>query len=308
MEKTNMDKNLRPSIFKRLLALIIDFVLLGIIGYISSLFLEDFYVSLGKYGTLIGSTITVTYFSILQSSVGKGQTIGKKIIGAKVTDLKGEYLTIGKSFLRSSIVFFPIMNVEIFSGGNGMIVILMLVLLSIFASFYLILINKSRRCLHDILVHSVVTNEDVQEFELSESNDRSTKKLIPIAVLAALMIGTGIYQIFTENKLSQLLAAKSKIEEQPGVITVNEVKSSTTTYSSPDESTRTYTSIKVTVRINDKAEASNLNSKYFDDFYKILKNEIPDSQTVDGVTISLYYGFNIGIASKTQSVTKTIEN
>jgi hypothetical protein len=89
-----MDKELRPSVFKRLLALIVDFIILGIIGYVSGLFLEDFYVSLGKYGTLIGRTITIIYFSILQSSIGKGQTVGNKAIGAKVTNLQGEYLSL----------------------------------------------------------------------------------------------------------------------------------------------------------------------------------------------------------------------
>jgi uncharacterized RDD family membrane protein YckC len=302
-----MDKKLRPSIFKRLLALIVDFTILGILGYISGLFLEDFYVSLGKYGTLIGSSITIVYFSILQSSIGKGQTLGKKAIGAKVTDLKGEYLSLDKSFLRSFIVFFPIMNVEIFSGGSGMLIILMLLMLTIFASFYFILVNKSRRCLHDILINSIVTNKEVIDIEIEEQNDRSIKKLIPIGVIGILMIGMGIYQTFSENTLSQLLSAKEKIENVDGVITVNEVKSSNTTYSSTNEPSRTYSSVQITVRIDDKNEASNLESKYFDNFYQIIKDEVPESEDVDGVSITLYYGYNIGIASKTQSVTKTFE-
>ncbi|RUT72838.1 RDD family protein [Ancylomarina longa] len=302
-----MDKKLRPSIFKRMLALFVDFLILGIIGYISGLFFEDFYVSLGKYGTLLGSTITIVYFSILQSSIGNGQTIGKKTIGAKVTDLKGGYLTLEKSFLRSFIVFFPIMNVQLFSGGNKMLIIVMLLVLTIMASVYFILVNKSRRCLHDILVASIVTKQDVTDIEIDEQNDRSTMKLIPLGLIVILMIGMGIYQTFTENTISQLLAAKEKIENKNGVIAVNEVKSSTTTYTSTNKPSRTYSSIQISVRIDDKNEASNIESKYFEDIYEIVKNEIPASQEMDGVTMTLYYGYNIGIASKTQSVTKTIE-
>jgi uncharacterized RDD family membrane protein YckC len=301
-----MDKKLRPSIFKRLLALIVDFIILGIIGYISGLFLEDFYVSLGKYGTLIGSTITVFYFSILQSKIGKGQSIGKMAIGAKVTDLKGNYLTIEKSFLRSFILFFPIMNVEIFSSGNGLIVIVMLIMLSTFASFYLILANKSRRCLHDVLTPSVVTNLEVTQFEIDELNDKSKKKIIPIGILGLLMIGMGMYLTFIENPLSQLLEVKKKIESHEGVILVNEIKSATTTNIST-EPAQTYTSIKITVRIDNKDEASNINSKYFKEFYDIIKTGIPESGNVDRISISLYYGYNIGIASKKRSVTKTFE-
>ncbi|HEY3372294.1 MAG TPA: RDD family protein [Prolixibacteraceae bacterium] len=302
-----MDQQLRPTLFERLIALIVDFLILGIIGYISGMFFEDFYVSLGKYGTLIGSTITIVYFSVLQSKIGHGQTLGKLAIGAKVTDLKGEYLGIGKSFLRSLIVFFPIMNVEMFSSGNGMPIIVSLMVLAIFTSFYFIFVNKSRRCLHDILVSSIVIKKDVTEFEINEPNDRSTKKLIPIGIFAAVMFGVFLYQTFTENAFSQLLTLKQKIEARKEVISVNEINSNTTTSYLNDAPPRIYSSVKMTVRINDKQEASNVNSKYFDELYQIIKTEIPESQDMDGVTITLYYGYNIGIANKTQSVTRTFE-
>ncbi len=302
-----MEKNLRPSIFKRLLALIVDFIILGVVGFTSGLFLEDFYVSLGVYGTLVGSSITILYFGILQSSINNGRSIGKMALGLKVTDLQGEYLTPGKSFLRAFIVFFPIMNAGIFSGGTVMVFILMLIILSLFATFYLILVNKSRRCLHDLLVASVVTFDWVESFEINEANDRSTKKLIPIFGLGVLMVGLALYQTFAETPLSQLLQAKEKIEQVEGVIAVNEITSGTTTFSSTSEPTRTYTSVKLTVRIDDINEASDINSRYFDDFYKIIRSEIPNSENMDEITITLYYGFNIGIASKTRSVTKTIE-
>jgi len=303
-----MDKNLRPSILKRLIALFVDFIILGITGYVSGLLFEDFYVSLGRYGTLVGSTITIIYFSVLQSKLGGGQTLGKVVVGAKVTDLKGEYLTFGKSFLRSFILFFPIMNMEIFAVGNGMLVIMMLLMFTTFASLYFILVNRSRRCLHDILVSSIVINENVTEFEINDSNDRSLKKIIPLAVFATIIIGISFYQFSTEPSYNKLLDVKEQIENIEGVITVNEVKSSMKTYYNTDEPSTTYSSIKVTVRIDNKEEALNSNSHYFNKFYKIIKTEIPESQNMDGVSITLFYGYNIAIASKSRSVTRTFEN
>jgi uncharacterized RDD family membrane protein YckC len=300
-----MNKELRPSIIKRLLALLVDTILLGILGYLLGIFFEDFFVSLGKYGTLLGSSIAILYFSILQSHIGKGQSVGKMVLNIRVTDLKGNFLTLEKSFLRSFILIFPVMNAEIFSGGKAMIIILMIIILSIFISAYFILVNKSRRCLHDILTPSVVTYQYVTAFEVDELNDRSKKKLIPVIVLAVLMIGVGVYQMVAENAFSQLLNAKEKIEERPGVIGVNKVESKTTTYYG--EPSKTYTSIYVSVRINNKQAASDLNSQYFNELYEIIKQEIPEAEKVDGVTITLYYGYNIGISSKTTSVTKTIE-
>lgn len=299
-----MDKKLRPSIFKRLLALLLDMLVLGAIGYISGFFLEDFYVSLGKYGTLVGSTVTILYFSVLQSKIGKGQSMGKMAIGAKVTDLYGQYLTFEKSLLRSFILFFPIMNVEIFSGGEGMITVVMLLLLSFFASLYFILVNKSRRSLHDLLVSSIVTNQEVTEIQVDELNDRSVKKIIPIAAIGAVMIGMALYTTLTENRLHELLEVKKKIEDREGVIVVNEVKSGRTTTSSPNKPDKTYTSISITIRVSNKEDIST-NSGFFKEFYDIIRKEIPDAENVDRVTISLYYGYNIGIASSTRRVTKT---
>jgi uncharacterized RDD family membrane protein YckC len=305
-----MNKTIRPSIIKRILALIIDFIILGIIGAISGLFFENFYASIGIYGTLIGSSITILYFSILQSSTGKGQSLGKKAIGVKVTDLNGNYLSNESSFLRSFILYFPIMNIEILSNGNKMIIVLLILTTIILASIYFILINKSRRSLHDILTKSIVINKDIETFEIDEENDRSNKKLIPIIIISVILICTGIYQSFGDTKLNELLVTKEKIENLHGVISVSKAESSTstTTFSDENKSPVTYSAISIVVRIDNEEEANNFESEYFEKFYEIVKNNIPDYNKVDAVNITLYYGYNIGISSKSQSITNTFEN
>ncbi|MBJ6118610.1 RDD family protein [Pontibacter sp. BT310] len=301
-----MDKSLRPSVFKRLLALAIDFILLGILGYLSGFFLESFYVALGQYGTLFGSAIVISYFAICQSR--NGQTIGKRFMGIKVTDPQGEYLTLGSSFLRAFILFFPVMNVEMISSmGNGMLILAMLLTLTILISIYFTLVNNSRRSLHDILASSIVTFSEVSEFELREQNDRTTKKIMPIAVISILLLSMGVYQRLAQNTIAQMLSVKEIIEQKDGVLTVNGINSNTTTVSHLGEDSRTYTSISLKVRIDKKSEASNTESSYFEEFYEIIQNELPESRNVDLVSITLFYGYDIGIASKTQSVTKTFE-
>jgi uncharacterized RDD family membrane protein YckC len=303
-----MDKSLRPSVFKRLLALVIDFIILGILGYLSGFFLESFYVALGQYGTLFGSAIVISYFAICQSRIGIGQTIGKRFMGIKVTDLQGEYLTFGKSFLRAFILFFPVMNIEMISSiGNGMLILAMLLTLTILISIYFTLVNNSRRSLHDILASSIVTFREVSEFELREQNDRTTKKIMPIAVISILLLSLGVYQTLAQNTIAQMLSVKEIIEQKDGVLIVNGINSNTTTVSHLGKDSRTYTSISLKVRIDKESEVSNTESSYFEEFYEIIQNELPESRNVDLVSITLFYGYDIGIASKTQSVTKTFE-
>jgi uncharacterized RDD family membrane protein YckC len=303
-----MDTRFRPSVFKRFLAIIVDFIILGIIGFITGLFLEDFYISLGVYGTLVGSAITILYFGILQSKIGEGQSVGKMAIKAKVTDLNGELLSIDKSLLRALIIYFPIMNAGIFTGGKGMVIVVALMVFVCLACIYFVLVNKSRRSLHDILLGSVVVYDSVYEVDIEEKKDTSLLKIVPLAVLFAILLGTGVYQTFSTNELSQLLVAKEKIEKQEGVLMVNEVSSNTTTISKMNEASVSYSSIQMTVRIDNEYEAADINSDYFDDFYKIIRTEIPESKDVDFVIITLYYGYNIGIAHKTRSVTKRFES
>lgn len=303
-----MDKSLRPSVIKRVLALAIDFIILGIIGYLSGFVLESFYVALGKYGTLFGSAIVITYFAVLQSNIGQGQSLGKKALNIKVTDLQGEYLALGSSFLRAFILFFPVMNIEMLSSmGTGMLIFAMLLVLTILISIYFTLVNSSRRSLHDMLASSIVTFQEVSDFEVSEQNDRTTKKIIPITVFALLMLSLGVYQTFAHNAIAQMLSVKEIIEQKEGVLTVNEVNANTTTVTHLGEPSRTYSSINLKVRIDNESEANNTESRYFDEFYDVIRKELPESEDVDVVSITLFYGYNIGIASKTKSVTKTFE-
>jgi len=297
-----MNKQFRPSIFKRALALMIDYMVLGIFGFVLGLFFEDFFVSLGKYGTLIGTIISIGYFSIFQSKIVQGQSLGKMAISSKVTDLNGEYLSFKKSFLRAFILVFPIMNIELLAGGKGMIVIMSIVSLLILASMYLIIVNKSRRCLHDLLIPSVVTYQSVSDFELEESRDRSSLKLIPLSVLAVLGLGMGLYQTYVTTDLSPLLSAKAEIENLEGVIGVNRIQSSVTTNYTTDSPKNTYSSIEVVVRIDDMLEASDVDSDYFEKLNDIIQKEVPEYKDADVILITLYYGYNIGIANKTRSV------
>ena len=62
--------------WRRLLAFLLDGIFIGILGFILGLFLFDFFAQIGGYGRIVGFCIALAYFGLLNSSVGKGQTIG----------------------------------------------------------------------------------------------------------------------------------------------------------------------------------------------------------------------------------------
>jgi uncharacterized RDD family membrane protein YckC len=304
-----MDKHLRPSLLKRVVAILIDFLILGIVGFLSGLFLEEFYVSMGVYGTLFGSLIVVTYFGILHSHINNGQSIGKRIIDAHVVNLDGTYLSLPKSFLRACIIYLPIMNVAIFPSSKAVVPMVVLLILVLISTIYFTLINKSRRGLQDILVGTVVVNLNAHEFELNELNDRSKKKLIPIVIVGLLMMGIGFYLMFSSNYLHELLNVRDLIEQRDEVISVYKIESKTTTTSKlgSDEPTETYSSYIISVWVNNQDLVKTDTSGLFEEYYEILKQEVPLAKNADFIIVTASYGYNIGISSRSTSMSKTFE-
>lgn len=90
--------------WRRLFAFLIDGFLLWLVGQ-AMIYLSLMYQSsaLG-YGVYLGFGVALLYFGIMNSHIRRGQTIGKMILGIEVVDRQGHYLSLGKSFLRATML------------------------------------------------------------------------------------------------------------------------------------------------------------------------------------------------------------
>ncbi len=79
---------------------IVDMILLLLFGYLISNPLRPLLYSVGETGAWIGVIITAIYFTIFHSSIGKGQSLAKRMFNIQVVDLDGSHLSFWKSFLR----------------------------------------------------------------------------------------------------------------------------------------------------------------------------------------------------------------
>jgi len=93
--------------WSRLVALILDGLCLGLLGLILGLLLFDPLSRLGGWGRLLGFCIALVYFGVLNSAIGKGQTIGKRIMRIAVVDRAGNHISLGRSFLRYAVLGIP---------------------------------------------------------------------------------------------------------------------------------------------------------------------------------------------------------
>lgn len=145
--------------WRRLLAFIIDVLILGVVTSIAGQFLFDFFAGLGPWGRAVGFAIALVYFGLLNSSVTGGQTLGKRVMRIKVVDHEGEGIGLGRSLAR-----FAIFGVPFFLNGAMMtqsflvsIVAGIIVFGGGTAILYLFLFNtRTRQSLHDLLMRTYV--------------------------------------------------------------------------------------------------------------------------------------------------------
>ena len=74
-----VQQNWIANFWRRIGALFIDTLILGLVGFLLGLTLESTFVQIGGWGRLIGFVIALVYFGAMNSKLFNGQTIGKKV-------------------------------------------------------------------------------------------------------------------------------------------------------------------------------------------------------------------------------------
>ena len=187
--------------WRRLLASLLDRVILGAVVGIFALVFYNVIYSFGPWGRLVGFMTLLVYWTISHSAIGKGQTLGKRILKIRVVNQDGSFLSLGQSFLRAlvlvivfllnrwaipfaqNLVFVFISNLLIYGIG-----------LSIF--YGLIFNQKTRQGLHDLLVGSYVVkvSKDVQAAAPATPvfHKRFSYGLIGVGLLVAVISVSGM--------------------------------------------------------------------------------------------------------------------
>ncbi len=298
-----METNIRIANFGgRIAALVVDILSLGIIGIILGLTIQDFLIGIGSYGSLLGLTIAVLYFTIFNSKLFNGQTIGKKAFDIQVTDESGKTLDLQKSFFRALILCTPyfLINVEFPGMPLGSTFFLLKNFSCIALTLGVILIyifNKgNRQSLHDLVIGSyVVSTERQEEYSMLSSVTKASYYVFGISVV--------FIAIFTFVSLSQLKSAYSdlvsiqeRISNIDGVLSAGVSKNTSTVYGQKESTTKSFTAqlwVKKLPSNSDELE----NMKVTRTAIKTILEFEPSIEQYDIISVTLIKGFNIGIAS-----------
>jgi uncharacterized RDD family membrane protein YckC len=149
------------SFWQRLIAFIIDGLIVGIPCTALGLSFQDYFSDSPAIAELVGFVISLPYFSILGSSIGGGQTLGHRILHLRVVNRSGAPLSLARSTIRYLILLTPfVITSAIISGfANSTLQSLVdLFLLGVgIAIIYLYLFNRrTRQSIHDVALGSFV--------------------------------------------------------------------------------------------------------------------------------------------------------
>lgn len=211
------------SFWRRWLAYILDasFILGGISVFLIKIF-PDFLISLGDFSILIGAAIFVLYFGIMNSEIGKGQTLGKAVLGVKVVDSSGNYITLKQSLLRAAILTFclmipfALMQMALVKDLTLIenIIYTLAITAEAFFCFMFLFNLKTRQTLHDLAAKTYVVTEKC-DFPLKNSKIN----IAPLVCAIILALLTGFFKtagtiLMTVYKQNTAFASVQKAEQE----------------------------------------------------------------------------------------------
>ncbi|HID52495.1 MAG TPA: RDD family protein [Anaerolineae bacterium] len=149
--------------WRRFFAFVVDGIIISIPLLIIGFGFRNIAFRMGPYGRILGAVIIIAYWTVFHSEYGEGQTLGKRLLKITVIDKNNQYLSLKKSFVRAvALELIFLLNgwsLPLFQNPIIGIVVTMIVLVGVLLLFYGLVFNrKTRQGPHDLLVGSYVIN------------------------------------------------------------------------------------------------------------------------------------------------------
>jgi uncharacterized RDD family membrane protein YckC len=286
--------------WRRYIAWSIDTLLLGVVGLVIGFAFSTFFYSIGPYGRPIGLLFILPYFGIMNSKMGGGQTLGKRLMKIAVRNKNNEPIGLDRSIIRIIILYIPVFfngwAIPLFQN----IIVAWFVSLIVFglggAILYTMIFNrKSRQGIHDLLVGTYVVNLRAKPVEAFPETSPVHWKIL-IGWIGFVAVGT-----LAANYFVSTFITKSSLVFQTGIYNVIQKDPRFFSTSVNDQTfygTKGKVSHTFIVSVWCKEKLSEDGKvKISDDLAKLVLENEKDITNYDRLSISLTNAFDIGIAS-----------
>ncbi|MES2070428.1 MAG: RDD family protein [Pseudomonadota bacterium] len=289
----------------RILAFCIDFLVLGLVGFCMGLLWSDYFVRVGGWGRAIGFVVALAYFGFMNSRIFGGQTVGKRALKLRVASTHGADLSLSSSCVRASVLCIPFflnnaaINLDVLQTGF-MYLLSMLVFGGGLSIVYLYICNrKTRQSLHDLLVGSVVVKAASSRSSTLAASPWRGHLVVATVIMLISLAGPGFaMKLLNAEPFASLIPLQKALASEPGV-TAASVNAGSTWSKSMKEERKTHTYLTAGVMIASKnVDYDSLANR----LAGIILSDYPGIAARDMLTVSVIYGYDIGIFSASQSV------
>jgi len=152
------------ALWRRILAALIDAIIVGVIGFLIALPFFDTFSRLGGWGRLVGFCLAVPYYGLLNSRIGSGQTLGKRLMHLQVVNALGETISFSKALLRFAFLGAPFflneMTLPLTRTPKFVFYLIGIIVFGLGGiTIYLVLFNRhTRQGVHDLVAGSYVAD------------------------------------------------------------------------------------------------------------------------------------------------------
>lgn len=302
------EKILSPwgGFWRRILAFLVDCMVLGALCLSLGYLLYDRVAALGSMGRLIGLGFGVVYFGAGASPLLNGQSLGKRALGLKVIRWEGDFLSVLPAVARSFVVVAPIIfNGLLWPVSNpvmGWILAWVSVVLVFglgLAQIVLLLLNgPDRRLVHDFLFGTVVVRKAV---DAAQPVRPAAWKLFVvlgtvIAVGGGMLWVTHPFQGWTGSNLKDLSITQTALMKEPDVSSAS-VLQSKSVFRSIGGQSRTSETLQIVARLTRWPTVPEAKARRLAQLVQTTHAQRPK----DGIVVVLTYGFDLGFGSSFRS-------
>jgi uncharacterized RDD family membrane protein YckC len=284
------------GLFQRLLAFLIDGFLLGLVGQVLVLVLVGLRSRAGGWEWTIGFVIVVSYSGVLNSRVGGGQSIGKRIAKIRVVGSDGTPISLGKSVVRAAALSTPYFlfdaPLDLALPLPAAAVVSYVALGMELAIVYLFVFNRpTRQSLHDRLVGTYVVAFDSALAPGTRSLWWGHRAVVVAILVLVVVVQIGARRLGRTEFFASLTAAQQAISKEPGVAYVRMSAQTAINIEDGQRSSRQVLLVRV-VLVQEPTNAGAVANRAV----RIVLDTAPEAAGMDEITVLLANGYDIGIA------------
>jgi len=285
------------NFWMRILALMIDVVLLTLFANIIGVIFCKYLALMNGWELLIGFICSLIYFGILNSKLGNGQTPGKFLTRIKVVNKQGNPIDVKRSSLRASILLVPyfLCRIKIPSLLFDVplrVIFGSIVYLGLFGYFFFYVFNRStRQSIHDLIVNTYVVKKrfkGVFTFGKISKVHYFVFIVITICFLGGSYIFNGI--LLNKTEFPELVNLSKDLSNMENVLPTNVQTITIFTENGPVQALKVTVIWRGDFYPDTLISAGNRIAKHIIESY-------PNIEKKDNLWLSVNYGYDIGLAS-----------